>query len=103
MAVYLEVVPNTMFWFAFDIVTMLVFSAMCSFFLASRKRISENERLLFWYMFGVNTTKAIYTVFCTRAYYMGNDEWIKPATHVFVILVVVTFFLFLIHLANKKE
>lgn len=103
MVVYLEVAPNSMFWFAFNIISMLMFSAMTCYFLASKQKISANERLLFWYMFGVNAGRAVYTSFCTRAIYMGNDTWIKPATHIFVILVVFTFFLFLIYLARQKE
>lgn len=101
--VYLEWAPNTMIWFAIDIISLIMFASVCAYFLAAGKLISGNERLLLWYMFGVNISRAIYTAFCTRAYYIKHAEWVPPATHVFVTLVVATFFLFLIYLARQKE
>lgn len=83
---------------------MLLFGGMCCLFIAEgKKKLTENERLLFLYMFGINLGRAVYTGFCTHAIINGKKEWIPYATQVFIFLVAVTFLLFLIYLARQKE
>lgn len=100
---YLMWAPDTYFWHGFNVITMILFSSACCVFVATKRCISENERLLFWYMFGVTSCRAIYTVFCIHANIIGRTEWKSYATHVFVIIVIATFFLFLIYLARQRE
>lgn len=103
MVFYLEWAPNTYVWWCFNLLSIILLSTAACAFIASAKRISENERLLFWYMAGVNLARGIYTIFCTHAISIEQKDWVRPATHVFVVLVIVTFFLFLIYLARQKE
>jgi dolichol kinase len=103
MIYYLEFAPDTYFWHGFNILSMLLLSAVCCALVASRKRITENERLLFYYMVGINVARSIYSIVCIHANVIGKTEWKPYATHVFVTLVVITLFLFLIYLAKHKE
>lgn len=103
MVYYLAFAPNSYFWWGFNIISQILFAASCCAIIASRRKITENERLLFWYMCGVNILRAVYTAFCTHAMIIHKDHWIAYSTNVFIILVAVTFFLFLIYLAKQKE
>lgn len=103
MVVYIVWAPNDYFWFGFNIISMLLFGGMCCLFLASSKKSTENERLLFYYMFGISIARSVYTGFCANAILNGRKEWVPYATQVFIFLVAVTFLLFLIYLARQKE
>lgn len=100
---YVTWAPDSYFWHGFNIVSIILFGAAATAFAASKVRVTENERLLLWYMVGWNIARAIYTCFCIHANVIERTSWKPYATSVFISLTVITLLLFLVYLARRKE
>lgn len=95
--IYSKYASDTMMWYGFGQLTLLLFICVLGVFVVNAKPNSEIERLFLWYVIGLTFGRALYTAYCV----FMDDVWVVYNTDVFNFITYVTSIIFLLYVAYK--